>query len=307
MAPALAILDRVPLWPTTVQVTESTTAADGTLTVKTFERPDSISVADLLLAALILLMTFIATHNIPGLLEIAIPQRLPIDAGARYAISTVTRYAITVVGVVLAFAALGIGWSKVQWLIAAVSVGLGFGLQEIFANFVSGLILLFERPIRIGDVVTVGEVTGVVSRIQIRATTITNWDRKDLIVPNKEFITGRLLNWTLGNTINRVVINVGIAYGSDTALARELLQKVVAEHPIVLDDPPPMVTFEGFGASSLDFVVRAYLPNLDNRLEVIHQLHTEIDRTFRAAGIEIAFPQHDLHIRSIAGALPAGS
>jgi potassium efflux system protein len=296
--PALGFLDRVPLWPTTREVTESITAADGSVTVKTIERPDSITLADLMLTLLVLLMTAIAAHNIPGLTEIVLPRRLPIDAGARYAISTVSRYLVTILGLVLACVTLQVSWSKVQWLIAAVSVGLGFGLQEIFANFVSGLILLFERPIRIGDVVTVGEVTGVVSRIQIRATTITNWDRQDLIVPNKEFITGRVLNWTLGNQVNRIVIKLGVAYGTDTNQVRDLLLGIVKAHPTVMNDPAPMVTFEGFGASSLDFVIRAYLPSLDSRLEIIHQLHTAIDQAFRQHGIEMPFPQQDVHIRS---------
>ena len=181
---------------------------------------------------IVLATTVIAAKNIPGLLEMAVLQHLPFDAGARYAVATVCRYLITVVGraVVLA-ASLGVGWSKVQWLVAAMGLGLGFGLQEIFANFISGLIILFERPVRVGDVVTIDDVTGVVSRIRIRATTITDGDRKELIIPNKEFITGRVLNWTLTDPVNRVVINVGVAYGSDTQLAAEILLRVAQNHP----------------------------------------------------------------------------
>ncbi len=299
--PALNVLDRVPLWPTTVQAAETIKAPDGTVTVKTVERLGSITLADLLAAVLIFLMTFVAASNIPGFLEILIPQKLPIDAGARYAIATITRYGITIVGLILGCAMMGISWSKLQWLIAAVSVGLGFGLQEIFANFISGLILLFERPIRVGDIVSLDGETGVVSRIQIRATTITNWDRQELIIPNKEFITGRFLNWSLTNPINRVVIKVGVAYGSDTELVTETLRRVLDEHPEVTDDPAPLINFEGFGDSTLDFVIRAYLPNFDKRLRTIHELHMAIDREFRKAGIEIAFPQRDLHLRSVAG------
>jgi potassium efflux system protein len=173
----------------------------------------------------------------------------------------------------------------------------------MFANFVAGLVILLERPIRVGDVVTVDDITGVVSRIRIRATSITNWDRKEYVVPNKEFITGRLLNWTLSDKINRIVINVGLAYGSDTEQARELLLQVADEHPLILKDPPSVATFEGFGDNSLNLSLRTFLPTLDNRLEVIHQLHTAIDRAFRQAGLEIAFPQRDLHIRSYPAAL----
>ena len=139
-----------------------------------------------------------------------------------------------VTGIVVVFTLLGIGWSQVQWLVAAVTVGLGFGLQEIFANFVSGLILLFERPIRIGDTVTVGGVAGNVSRIRTRATTITDWGRKELIIPNKEFVTGQVVNWSLSDQLLRLVIKVGIAYGSDTHLARDILMRVAKANERVL-------------------------------------------------------------------------
>ena len=304
--PALAFLDRVPLWNVNTIVTETITAEDGATAIRTIERPGFVSFGDLGLALLILLMTIVAAKNLPGLLEISIPKQLPLDAGARYAITTLTRYVVVAAGVVLACQTLGFRWSQVQWLVAALTVGLGFGLQEIFANFVSGLILLFERPIRVGDVVTIDDITGVVSRIQTRATTVTNWDRKDFIVPNKEFITGRLLNWTRSDKINRIVINVGIAYGSDTETARQLIEQVLQEHPEVLEDPTPIVTFENFGDSTLDFVVRCYLAKLDNRLQTIHELHTAIDQAFRKAHIEIAFPQRDVHVRSGAD-LPSDS
>jgi len=283
--PALGILNRIEVW-------------------QTLEPGGAVTLADAVWALLVLATTWIAAKNAPGLLEMAVLQRLPVDAGFRYTVGTVARYLIVLVGTVLGCQAIGLSWVKVQWLVAAISVGLGFGLQEIFANFVSGLIILFERPVRVGDVVTVDDVTGVVSRIRMRATTITNWDRKEFIVPNKEFITGRLLNWTLSDQVNRVLVSVGIAYGSDTELAGQLLLKVAREHPLVLEEPEPLVTFEEFGASSLSFVLRAYLPNMDNRLAVIHDLHTAIDREFRTAGIEIAFPQQDVHVRSIDAGLP---
>jgi potassium efflux system protein len=186
-------------------------------------------------------------------------------------------------------------------------VGIGFGLQEIVANFISGLIILFERPIRVGDAVTVGEISGTVSRIQIRATSITSWDRKELLVPNKEFIVGRLVNWTLSDQILRVDIPVGIAYGSDTEKATEVLLRVAKENPKVLDDPPPTVLFLSFGASSLDFELRAFSPDLQSFLPLRHELHMAVDRAFREAGIEIAFPQRDIHVRSAAGILPVAA
>jgi potassium efflux system protein len=287
--------------PTTVATVPAvSTAATSTGVTGQFERhPGAVTLADLCLAMIFLATTVIAAKNIPGLLEIAVLQHMPLDAGARYAVATVCRYIITITGIALCCSFLGVGWSKIQWLVAAMSLGLGFGLQEIFANFISGLIILFERPIRVGDIVTIDQISGVVSRIRMRATTITDWDRKELIIPNKEFITGRVLNWTLSDPVNRVVVNVGIAYGSDTQKATEILLKLAQNHPHVLADPPPRVTLESFGDSALNFVLRCFLPNLENRVTVIHELHMGIDQSFRAAGIEIAFPQHDVHVRSI--------
>ncbi|MEN6405437.1 MAG: mechanosensitive ion channel domain-containing protein [Thermoguttaceae bacterium] len=288
-----------------VTVAGEMTAANGEKVVgPSHDELRDIRLGDLLLAIIVFATTAIAAKNIPGLLEMAALQHLPLDAGARYAVATVCRYIITVVGVLLGCESMGFGWLKVQWLVAAMGLGLGFGLQEIFANFVSGLIILFERPVRVGDIVTIDDISGVVSRIRIRATTITDWDRKELIIPNKEFITGRVLNWTLTDQVNRVVVKVGVAYGSDTERAAQILLDVAKNHPHVLDDPAPEVLLESFGESSLNFVLRCFLPNLENRGTVIHQLHMTIDRMFREAGIEMPFPQQDIHVRSIDVALP---
>jgi potassium-dependent mechanosensitive channel len=297
--PALGFLNRVEVWKTTVEVTESVLAADGSTTMRTAVKTEAVTLAHLGLAILVFATTIIAAKNIPGLLEMALLQHLPVDAGVRYAVATVSRYVITIFGTVFTCNAVGLGWSKVQWLLAAISVGLGFGLQEIFANFVSGLIILIERPIRVGDVITISDVTGTVSRIRMRATTIIDADRKELIIPNKDVITGRVLNWTLSDKVNRVQIKVGIAYGSNTQQAAELLMRAAREHPQVLDDPTPVVTFEAFGNSTLDFVLRCFLPNLENRSRVVHELHMAIDRAFRENGIEIAFPQQDIHVRTV--------
>jgi potassium efflux system protein len=285
--PALGILGKIELW-------ENTLAA----------KPDDITkvwvtAADLMLAFLIGALTLVASRNVPGLMEIVVLQRLPLDAGARYAASTVSRYLIVLTGFLLGFRAIGIGWSSVQWLVAAVTVGLGFGLQEIFANFVSGIILLFERPIRVGDTVTVSAITGTVARIQIRATTILDWDNKELIVPNREFVTGHLVNWTLTNPMLRLIVGVGVAYGSDTRLATQLLYQVAEENDQVLEEPEPVVVFQEFGESSLNFELRLYVNGLMNYRRLRHDLNLAIDDLFRQHKIEIAFPQRDLHVRSL--------
>jgi potassium efflux system protein len=255
-------------------------------------------------ALLIVVLTVIVTRNAPALLEIIILRRLPLDRGVRFAVTTLFKYALGVVGTVLAFNQIGIGWAKVQWLIAAMTVGLGFGLQEIFANFVSGLIILFEQPIRVDDTVTIGEVTGRVAKIRIRATTIRRWDQRELLVPNKEFITGRLINWTLSDNVLRQEFVVGIAYGSDTAKAEKILHEVARANPLVLKDPKPLVIFKNFGDSSLEFELRVYISGIDNYVPVWHGINCAIDREFRKAGIEIAFPQRDIHIRSEAKSIP---
>ncbi|HUE14370.1 MAG TPA: mechanosensitive ion channel domain-containing protein [Planctomycetaceae bacterium] len=271
--PSMGILNHCILWTVTVG-----------------DRIEPITLGSFLVAAFIVALTWISVRNIPGLLEMTVLERLRIDAAGRFAFSTLARYAIVVIGLVSASSTIGIGWAKVQWLATALTFGLAFGLQEIFANFIAGLIILFERPVRVGDMVTIENVTGVVSRIRIRATTITDSDRKEFIVPNKEFITGRTLNWTLSDTINRIVINVGLAYGSDTDLAREILLKAAHDHPAVLRDPAPSASFEEFGETSLRLVLRCFLPNLTERTRVIHELHTAINRELTVHGIEISPP-----------------
>lgn len=281
--PALAILQEIPIYRT------------ESIEVGVIER---VTLADLILAVVVVIMTAIAARNIPGLIEILLLQRLPLDSATRYAIATVSRYAIVLAGIIAVCSILGVSWRRAQWLVAALGVGLGFGLQEIFANFVSGLILLFERPIRVGDIITLGDVTGTVTRIRIRATTVRDWDGKELIVPNKDLITGRLLNWTLSDSTNRIVIRVGIAYGSDVRLAQQLLLRVAAEHPAILAEPPPTATFEEFGNSALQLVLRAYLSRLDQRLPCIHDLHLAIDKVFREHNIQIPYPQMEVHVRN---------
>ncbi len=287
--PALGILDEVSLW-------EHTTVRDGQ------EIAEPFTLADFGLAVVAGLIIAVAARNLPGVLEIAVLRQLGIAPPSRYAITTIAQYAIAAAGVVIVFSAIGVGWSDVQWLVAALSVGLGFGLQEIFGNFISGLIILFERPVRIGDTVTVGDLTGTVSRLRIRATTITDWDNKEIIVPNKTFITERLVNWTLTDSVTRVIVRVGIAYGSDTELAHGLMLEVARSNPHVLSQPEPRVLFTRLGESSLDFDVYVYVRDLADRLPFVHEFHMAIERTLREHGIQIPFPQRDLHIRSELGA-----
>ncbi|GAB6185250.1 mechanosensitive ion channel domain-containing protein [Thermopirellula anaerolimosa] len=297
--PALGILRQVTLWHIAGSIQQSQTAADGAAELVNVPVLRAITLGDMLLAGLILAAGFVAAKNISGLMEIALPPKIRGDTGLRYAIDTLTGYGVTIVAIIWAFGRLGIGWTQVQWLVAAVGVGLGFGLQEIFANFVSGLILLFERPIRVGDVVTLGEYSGVVSRIRIRATTLLNFERKELIVPNKDLITGRILNWTLSDAVNRVEVAVGVAYGTNPDQVIEILTQVAEENPYVTKDIPPAVLFAGFGDSSLNFKLFAYLPSLENRLPAINSLHAQAARKLAEAGIQIPFPHREVFLHQV--------
>ncbi|MCG8003735.1 MAG: mechanosensitive ion channel [Candidatus Thiodiazotropha lotti] len=284
--PALDFLTTIQLPFTATQV------VDGIVT------EGSLTLNDIFIGIIILVFTILAAKNLPGILEITLLQRLPLETGARYALTTLLQYLIAGIGFITAFSTIGFQWSSIQWLVAALGVGLGFGLQEIVANFVSGIILLFERPIRVGDVVTLDDTTGVVSKIRIRATTITNYDKQEMLIPNKEFITGRVINWTLSDKINRIIITVGIAYGSDVKQAMKLMIEAAEENENVLTEPKPVATFEAFGDSALNLLLRVYLGSMDNRLATITALHESINQKFNQAEISIPFPQRDIHIHN---------
>jgi potassium efflux system protein len=280
--PAFGVLNRVTLWYQTAIVSGQ-------------EKLLPITLADVVLGLLIAVVTIVAAKRFPAFLEIVLLHRLDLTAGSRYAVTTLSRYLIVAIGVGWVVNTMGGSWSQIQWLVAALGVGIGFGLQEIVANFVSGLILLFERPVRVGDIVTVGDVSGVVTRIRIRATTIRTWERKELLVPNKQFITERLLNWSLSDQTTRILVPVGVAYGSDVQKAMSLMAEAAVENERILTDPSPFVTFEGFGDNALTLNLRCYIGSIEYRLTTTSALHEAINRKFNDAGIVIAFPQRDVH------------
>ncbi|HED1618809.1 TPA: mechanosensitive channel MscK [Enterobacter asburiae] len=261
----------------------------------------SVTMGSLLFALVSSVVAWALIRNLPGLLEVLLLSRLNLRQGASYAITTILNYVIIIVGAMTVFGSLGVSWDKLQWLAAALSVGLGFGLQEIFGNFVSGLIILFERPVRIGDTVTIGTFSGTVSKIRIRATTITDFDRKEVIIPNKAFVTERLINWSLSDTVTRVVIRLGVAYGSDLEKVKEVLLKAASEHPKVMHDPAPAVFFTTFGPSTLDHELRLYVRELRDRSYTVDELNRSIDRLCRENDINIAFNQLEVHLRNEKG------
>lgn len=281
--PAIQILDEIVLWSNTVVTSGGVIA-------------ENITLLGIITGLLVISLSILAAYNLPGLLELLVLKHIDLTPGTSYAVTTITKYSLIVVSILAGASQIGVEWAKLQWLVAALGVGLGFGLQEIVANFVSGIIILFEKPIRIGDTVTVGGLTGTVTRIQIRATTITDWDRKEVIIPNKTFVTDQLINWSLSDPITRVVIQVGVAYGSDTDLVRALILQAARNHPKVLQEPQPAAYFHAFGDSTLNFDLRLYLNNLDDRLPVTHDILQKINADFEKHGICIAFPQLDVRL-----------
>jgi small-conductance mechanosensitive channel len=276
---SLEYLQDVPLW--------TAETADGLKTV---------TVANLLSCLAVIGATLLAFWALPLLFGTDSLDAAQRSVGTRYAVVSLFRYVLLFVGLAAAFSLLNIGWSKLQWLAAGLSVGLGFGLQETAANFFSGLTLLSERSIRVGDLVTVGDKTGIVTRIKVRATTVRDFDGREVVIPNKELVTTQVTNWTLTDSRRRLQIVVGVAYGSDTRLVASRLLQAAGEVAGVLRDPAPQAVFEEFGDSVLQFRLYVWIATPQIGVQVNHDLHMRIDELFRESGISIDFPQQDVHL-----------
>jgi small-conductance mechanosensitive channel len=256
----------------------------------------------ILLSLLIFALIIISTGWIKRQLESNWLPKTTMDRGAREAVVTITGYIMFITAALAALSVAGFNFSNIAIVAGALSVGIGFGLQNIVNNFVSGLILLFERPVRKGDWIQVGTTEGYVQDIRIRSTRILTFDRSDVIVPNSELISNQVTNFMLGDIRGRALIRVGVAYGSDTEKVRYILTQVAEENELVVKDgtsPKPMVLFRGFGDSSLDFELRVHLYDVDRRLSTISNINFAIDRAFRDEGIEIPFPQRDVHLKTV--------
>lgn len=256
-----------------------------------------LSLGDVTQAAVALLITIGAWRHLGDLFALVVFPRMPEDPGVRFAVLTLCRYLVLGLGSLVGLSALHLGMEKIGMVLAALGVGLGFGLQEIVSNFVSGIILLLERPIRVGDVVTVAGMSGKVDRINIRATTIINWENQSIIVPNREFISGELVNWTHKDKVIRVSIHVGVAYGSDPDRVSDLLLTIAREDADVLRNPVPAAFMESFGDSALNFVLHVHVPDPSLGPRVRHRLCTQVQKRFQAAGIGIPFPMRELLVR----------
>ena len=258
-----------------------------------------ISIGLILTAGAILYGSFLASWAVQTMLMRGVFTTRELQVGVRISIARLIHYGFVFVGFILVLAALGVGLREITIIAGALGVGIGFGLQGIVNNFVSGLILLFERPVKVGDFVQLDEQWAEIKKIGLRATVVETLDRSEIVVPNSDLVSNKVTNWTLSHRMARLVIPVGVEYGSDVPLVMKTLLESAMASSKVMRMPEAQVLFVNFGESSLDFELRVWISNIDDRFSVKSQLHQEIDSRFRQAGIVIAFPQRDLHLRSL--------
>ncbi|WDI78516.1 miniconductance mechanosensitive channel MscM [Candidatus Purcelliella pentastirinorum] len=273
---AFSFLERIKLW-------NISTSIQG------IENLKSVTLESLLIATLIFIITMQLVYNLPSLLELVILQHLNLTPGTSYAITTLTKYFILFIGGIVGFFIIGIEWSKFQWLIAALGVGLGFGLQEIFANLISGLIILFEKPIRIGDTVTIRNLTGNVTCINTRATTITDWDRKEIIMPNKAFVTEQFINWSLSDSVTRIVLYITVDVISNTKLVIDILKKSALKCSYVINIPKPEAYLVDLQYGVQLFELRVHVAEMGHRMPLRSMLNYLILEEFKKNNISVPF------------------
>jgi small-conductance mechanosensitive channel len=264
----------------------------------------TVSPGGILAAILILVATRLVARLVGFVVREEVLPRLQVPRGAGQSMATLVNYAVYGVGIALAASAAGLSGTQVTVVVGALGVGIGFGLQNIVSNFISGLILIFERPIKVGDVVETTQHWGTVQRIGIRASIIRSFEGAEIVVPNTELIAKEVINWTRSDDVRRIEVLVGVQYGTEPEQVLEILLRVAGEHPLTLEDPEPQAQMLRFGESSLDFRLRCWVRMAD-WVSAASDLHVSINRELKAAGITIPFPQRDLHVRSGDGG-PAG-
>jgi small-conductance mechanosensitive channel len=283
---AFSFLENIKLW-------------DVSSTTQGVESMQPITLGHVLIAILVLIITTQLVRNLPALLELALLQHLDLTPGTGYAALTITKYAVLLIGGLTGFSMLGIEWGKLQWLVAAMGVGLGFGLQEIFANFISGLMILFEKPIRIGDTVTIRNLTGSVTKINTRATTIVDWDRKEIIVPNKAFITEQFINWSLSDSVTRVVLTVPAPVEANSEEVTSILTQAARKCSLVLDTPAPEAYLVDLQQGIQIFELRMHAAEMAHRMPLRHEIHQLILAGFREHGIILPFPPFQVRMETL--------
>jgi small-conductance mechanosensitive channel len=236
---------------------------------------------------------------VQALLKQDVLPRMDLPRGVPNTISMTANYTIILIGLLLGVGFMGIDLSSLAFIVGALGVGIGFGLQNLVNNFVSGLILIFEAPIQVGDTVEVGNLLGQVVQIGIRTSRVRTYSGSEVIVPNGELVSNQVINWTLSDRRRRLELGVGVAYGSDTNRVTEILRSVLENDEDVLEDPAPLIIFNEFGDSALNFRVLAWIADFDTGFGMTHRLNTAINQALADAGITIPFPQRDLHLRTV--------
>jgi small-conductance mechanosensitive channel len=257
-----------------------------------------ITPLSLFVFSLVLSIFYVLAHAIQRLLRNRILKRIDISSATQYTLIRISQYIVWVIGAILAFQFIGIDLSALAVAFGFLSVGIGFGLQNLTSNFISGIILLFEQHINVGDRVTVVDTEGNVEEINIRSTTIRSLNNVAIVVPNSEFISGTVINWSHGDPTTRLEIDVGVSYQSDLDIVIHAMLEAGKEHPEVLREPTPKVWFMGFGDSAWNMRLLVWVDNPHGRRQVQSDINCAIVRKFRENGVEIPFPQRDLHVRS---------
>jgi small-conductance mechanosensitive channel len=265
----------------------------------------SLTLGGVLLFLFSVWLAFWAAKTVRLILQDEVLPRMSLPRGVGNSISSLTYYAMVILGLLVALAAAGFEVSQLAFVVGALGIGVGLGLQNVVNNFVSGLILMFERPIQPGDVVEIGGTSGKVREIGMRATTLSTFEGADVVVPNGMLLSEKLINWTLSDMDRRIDVNVGVAYGSDPNRVLQLLMEVTRSTDGIAKTPEPTILFVGFGANSLEFAIRSWTNDFDNWVKIRSALTVRVHDALKKAGIEIPFPQHDLHLRTVSPAASA--
>jgi potassium-dependent mechanosensitive channel len=261
--------------------------------------PVRMTIGRLMFGGFVIYFALLLSWLVRAIVQSEVYRRWDLDRGVGDSINMIVHYTLITVGTFVALGVLGVELQNFAIVAGALGIGIGFGLQNVVNNFVSGLILLFERPVRVGDTVVVADEWGTIQKIGLRSTVMLTFDQSEMIVPNADLVSEKVTNWTLSSTGARLIMTVGVAYGSSIAQVLAILRESGFAHPAVLTDPPPVALFTAFGDSSLDFELRVWVSEIRLRLEVRSAVLTEIERRFSEAGIGIPFPQRDLHVRTI--------
>jgi small-conductance mechanosensitive channel len=278
------------------EFTEFMKALREAFETKLFRMGDTeITLIAIIKIALIIAVFFIISKYLRRFFQRRILSRFRLNDGAQFVILRLIHFVLVIVGILVALAAVDINLTSLAVVFGLIGVGIAFGLQNITSNFVSGIILLFERPVSVGEYIEVGGAIGKVHAINMRSTTIITLDNITLIVPNSQFIENTVTNWSVGDPKIRVTVSIGVAYGSDTELVNRILLKTAEDHSEVLSDPKPDVLFKEFGDSSLNFALRVWIPTPMGRLRITSDLNYAIDKAFRENNVTIPFPQQDVH------------